>query len=402
VFFGVAALAQMSQDRYPLVSAVPYTESQLQSTQFRIAIGIACYLLGRYLWRVASRRRRSVARWDRLRYSDVHTQIVGVLGIAGAVLVIAKTGLRPFFSSRDELSLALYNARGSVRGYRVYDLASKGTGGLEQLVVNIPAFVALLYLLASGRWRRHKLLFALAVVVNLITNNPISNARYWTGVVVVGLLAAFIDLNRRSRHVYFALGLVMSTLFSLGFLGLFRSPEAARRGTDLSAAHQIVSSPDYAMFQQELNATRYVEQHGFTGGKQIAAAVFVYVPRAIWHSKPGDTGDVVGKEVGANVSSTLWTEFFIDFGYVGLLIGFVILGYLFAYLDHVFHRSSSIAARLIVPIAAAYSILFLRGSLQPAIAYGAPIFVVMLLCLRRARSAELQEQAAQDELVSAR
>jgi hypothetical protein len=39
--------------------------------------------------------------------------------------------------------------------------------------------------------------------------------------------------------------------------------------------------------------------------------------------------------------------------------------------------------KIIIPIAATYSIIFLRGSLQPTIAYGVPIFIVLFLCLRR-------------------
>jgi hypothetical protein len=391
VFFGVAAVAQISQNRYPLVTAAPYTESQLVSTQVRIALGIGLYVGGRYLWRVTSRRRRSVARWDRLVYSDRRTQLVGIVGVGAALVVIARTGLRPFFSSRDELALALFNAGQRVNGYRVYDLAAKGAGGLEQLIVNIPAFVVLIYFIATGRWRQHRLLFAVAIVVNVIANNPISNARYWTGVVALGLLAACLDLSKRSRHVYVAIGILLSSLFSLGLLGVFRRAEAVRPTSTESAANQIESSPDYAMFQQEINATRYIAESGYTDGRQIAGALLVYVPRTLWDAKPGDTGDLVGREVDANVSSTVWTEFFVDFGYAGLIAGFAMLGCLFAHLDHVFRRSTSIAARLMLPVAAAYSVLVLRGSLQPAIAYGVPIFVVMFLCLRRAPSAERTE-----------
>jgi hypothetical protein len=388
VFFGLAAAAQIGGHQYPL-SAGDYTSSVIGTTQVRIAVGIAAYLAGRWLWARFSTRRPPVL-WDQLRISEWRTQVVGVVGVVLAGALIATTGIKSFFESRDQLALTLFNAAGKVAGVRVYDVASKGAGGFKQLALTVPVFVVLVYLLASGLWRRHRILFAAVIGVSIITNNPISNARYWTGVVVAGLLAALMNLRLNSRHVYFALGLLLSTVFSLSYLNLFRDTATAPQSghSAVSISTQLTSSPDYGMFQQELNGTLYVASHGFTHGQQIAGAVLVYVPHAVWPGKPGATGTVVEQEVGLNeqLSSSLWTEFYIDFGYPELIVGFILVGWLFAYLDNVFRRSTSLPARLIIPIAATYATIFLRGSLQPTLAYGVPIFVVLFLCCRRDRT----------------
>jgi hypothetical protein len=274
-----------------------------------------------------------------------------------------------------------------VAGLRVYDLASKSAGSLKQLALTVPSFVVMVYLIQDRRWLRHKVLFAAVIAVSIVTNNPISNARYWTGVVLIGIVAASMDLSKKSRHVFFALGLLVTTVFSLSYLGVFRTSTPVRSTStqSTSVTQQLIDSPDYGMFQQEVNTTLYVSSHGYTNGSQLAGSMLVYVPRSIWHSKPGATGQLVEQEVGLNnlFSSSLWTEFYIDFGYPELIIGFILIGYAFSYLDNVFYRSRSTAVKIIIPVAATYSIIFLRGSLQPTIAYGVPIFVVLFLCLRR-------------------
>lgn len=384
VFFGVAAIAQISAHRYPLAVA-DYSSSQLLTTQLRIIIGIAAFVAGTILWRLPSPRRRLAERWEGLEVSERRLQVIGAVGAVIAILLIAKTGLKSFFESRDALSVALYNAAGKVQGVQVYNLASKTAGGVKQFFLNVPVLVVLFYLLATGLWRRHRLLTVVLIVVNIVTNNFISQARWWTGVVVVGLLAAVVDLSKHRRHTYVVLGLLLTTVFGLSYLGIFRATASEGGVSRPPRSQQLVASADYGMFQQELNGTVYVETHGFTGGRQIAGAVLVFVPHKIWPSKPGATGQLTEQVVGLNVldSASLWTELYIDFGYPELLIGFLLLGIAFAYLDDIFERSESIAARVIVPVVATYAILFLRGSLQPSLAFGVPIFVLLILCLKR-------------------
>jgi hypothetical protein len=252
----------------------------------------------------------------------------------------------------------------------------------------MPALVALVYFLASGLWRRNRILFVILVIVNVIVNNPISNARAWTGVVAVGILAALVNLRKRSRSTYFALGLLLSLLVSLSYLNVFRAPQSAHRATTTntpSLDQQLSQSPDFGMFQQEVNGTIYVQRDGFTSGRQLAGAVFVFVPRSMWPSKAGSTGILDSQIVGlhGDWSSSLWTEFYIDFGYPELIIGFVLLGYLFTYLDNVFALSTSVATRVMMPMLATYSMLFIRGALQPTLGYAIPLVILLFVCLKR-------------------
>jgi hypothetical protein len=387
VFFGLAAEAEIATHRYPLFYG-GYTDSQLITTQIRIAVGVAAFVAGVGLWNRFSRGRSKPMAWDGLAISERRCQIVGIIGILAAGYEIAHLGISIFFSSRDTLGNSILNASGQVNGFQFYNAVSKSGGVFTSVLLTMPALIALVYLIASGLWRRNRVLFVILVIVNVIVNNPISNARAWTGVVAVGLLAALVNLRKRSRSTYFALGLLLSLLVSLSYLNVFRAPQSAHRATTTSTPsldQQLSQSPDFGMFQQEVNGTIYVHNDGFTSGRQLAGAVFVFVPRSIWPSKAGSTGILDSQIVGlhGDWSSSLWTEFYIDFGYPELIIGFVLLGYLFTYLDNVFALSTSVATRVMMPMLATYSMLFIRGALQPTLGYAIPLVILLFVCLKR-------------------
>jgi hypothetical protein len=314
--------------------------------------------------------------------------VVGIIGILMAWYEILHVGLSAFFNSRDALTSAVLNATGQVQGYQFYNATSKSGGVLTSVLLTMPVFVVLVYLIASGLWRRNKILFGALILTNIIVNNPISNARAWTGVVIVGILAAVVNLRKRSRTVYFALGLLLSLLVSLSYLNVFRAPQQATAATAAAStptiSQQLTQSPDFAMFQQEIDGTLYVNTAGFTSGRQLAGSLFVFVPRSLWPSKSGATGILDSQLVGLNGdwSASLWTELYIDFGYPELIVGFILLGYLFTSLDNVFATSRSIATRVMLPILATYALLLIRGSLQPTLGYAIPLVIVLAICLK--------------------
>jgi hypothetical protein len=288
VFFGLAADREIASGRFPLFYG-GYTDYQIVTTQIRIAVGIGAYVVGVGLWNRFSNGLSTSTMWDRLQISERRCQVVGIIGILMAWYEILHVGLSAFFNSRDALTSAVLNATGQVQGYQFYNATSKSGGVLTSVLLTMPVFVVLVYLVASGLWRRNKILFGALILTNIIVNNPISNARAWTGVVIVGILAAVVNLRKRSRTVYFALGLLLSLLVSLSYLNVFRAPQQATAATAAAStptiSQQLTQSPDFAMFQQEIDGTLYVNTAGFTSGRQLAGSLFVFVPRSQWPSQ---------------------------------------------------------------------------------------------------------------------
>lgn len=387
IFWGLAADVQIASGRYPIfLKGGGYSDSMIVTTQTRIAVGIAAYVVGVWAWNQFTVNRESTGLWDKVTISEDRVRIVGIVGILTGLYEIHKIGLHTFFSSRYTLTNAVTNLGSQVAGYNYEDAASKASGVLTSVFLTVPSFVALIYILVSGLWRRNKTLTVALIAINIIVNNPISQPRAQSGVVAVGLLAVLVDLRKRPRIVYFALGLLLSLLLSLSYLNVFRAPETESGSvTEPSISQELSQSPDFGMFQQEINGTAWVQTEGFTNGRQLAGSALVFVPRALWSSKPQSTGVVVSQlaDLNGNWSSSFWTEFYIDFGYPELIAAMVLVGYLFTRLDRQFEASHSAAAKVAIPTLATYTVILVRGSLQPEFGFMLPLVLVFLVCLKR-------------------
>lgn len=89
-------------------------------------------------------------------------------------------------------------------------------------------------------------------------------------------------------------------------------------------------------------AVQYIDQHGsFANGETIRDSVYALVPRAIWADKPVRAGGgfmvteytgIVFAE-GTSVGMGQVFEFYINFGSPGVLVGFLIFGFVLSLLD---------------------------------------------------------------------
>ena len=87
------------------------------------------------------------------------------------------------------------------------------------------------------------------------------------------------------------------------------------------------SSGDFDGFQSIINTVIYVNTYGFSYGNQIISSILSFIPRSIWASKADPTGSVAASAAGyeyVNISAPLPAEFFIDFGFIGLIYFFFI------------------------------------------------------------------------------
>jgi hypothetical protein len=390
VFFGVAAHAQLVEDRFPLAHAGPYSDV-MGETQLRIVAGIVAYLIGR---RLARRRPLPRLLAGRQSFSSLRARNLALIAAAVAIPLILSFKVVPFFTSRDAVQVAAYGVEGTV--VRAQDVEFRGIGSIKIHLVTLLPLVALVALYATRH--RHRLLLGVLLIVNLISNNPIANGRYWTAVVLAAIAASAINMRRRPLPALAAISLCAITLFSLSYLDYFRRTE--ERQLESAGPAQLVLNADYAMFQQELNGTVYIRDHGYTYGEQIAGSVGVFVPRAVWPSKPMDTGDVIAADAGFNVSASLWTELFVDFGWGGLLAGFISVGYLCASLDRWMGEARGRAPLVVVPMLAAIMMLLLRGSLQPTMGLLIPLVLCIGYCLPKDTATPARDAQAWDRIAS--
>ena len=364
-FIGLSGLAQVTSGVYPLLGAA-YANSVREGALLVIIAGVASHEFGYFL---ASLRQPILGESPRVSRIDFHqtaTVILGLFGIAFLVYTIGQVGIQPFFTSRDDAAEALAGTTG-----QVYALEDKTWYLTRNLLRSIPVFVALvatLVLIREKKWRFGRLgrlasytFLSALVCANVVSNNPLSNSRFWFGSVILTLVAIYLPWRTERGFRVLSIIALSVFIFVFGLLDAFRRSEA-----DLAVGSlqwSLTTDESYSAVQTTLNGYVFTLQNPPMMGGQLITAILTFVPRSIWPSKGVDTGSVVDSLY--NRAATLWTEFSVDFGLVGVVVGFAVYGIFAALIDQrVKHLSVSLAA--ITALAVGMQVLLLRGSLVTA------------------------------------
>ena len=240
----------------------------------------------------------------------------------------------------------------------------------------------------SGRLRKglwSSTLLVLLVVVNVIINNPISNARLWSGTIGIALIFSSSWIRRRNAlRIVVVLALIFG-LVLFPYAAYFRYSSGFHETGGVT--HSLETSGDYDAFQMIAVSQQVVSMLGHTGGKQFGAAVLFFVPRSVWPSKATDSGTYLAGVFHLpfnNLSAPLWAEMYLDFGFGGVAILFAAYGWFLKRVDDEYVRRSTDFARIAGPIVAGYSFIVLRGSLLQAT--GRLVAIALLLWFMSAKA----------------
>lgn len=400
LFLGLASFAQLTADEFPIPNQF-FDESTRAQALAGVLLGCLAFDAGRIL--ALSVRRHRVR--ERLEYRVMDARRVWVLGIAGIVatlgVVMTNGGLGTRFQSRQAAEEALFGK--PPWGVRIDQLDDKTLGLIKTSLTWLPVFLGLVLLLylrqiatnrygpeRQVRWVRNPpatvLLWGL-ILVNIVANNPIANPRIRFGGVAFAVALVMVHVERPRRLRAFLVALLLLILVVFPYADLFRY-DVQQTIKVATLRDQLVESPDYAMFQQEMNGIVYVRENGFTMGRQTLGAVLPFVPKSIWANQPEATGDMISRTDGINASSTLWTEANVEAGWPAIFVVFLGYGFLAMLADESYERWSRRRPSIIgiaVPLFAAFQFFVLRGALLPVVGDLAPIVLIVALCSRRAR-----------------
>lgn len=388
VWFGLAAVAQTASQQFPIM--VEPLPAYLQTKALlAILVGLAAYELGLAARRKSRKPSRLTRRLGTRSICYRRVWFVGALGLVAVAVAVWNPGIRVLFSSRTSLTEAFLGAP-SV-GLRPDEVGNKTVGLLRAIFTWVPVFLGLYLMLTLRRGHRGlhtssasriravpaTAFLAALLVGNVVVNNPIGNPRYRVGGILAALAIAIWPLTTPRRFRLAATSVLVALLFVFPFADLFRYDDPALTVTPLKA--DLLISPDFGMFSQEINAQLYVEQHGYTFGEQLAGTAFVFVPRSLWPSKPIDTGNLISRTNKINASASLWSTVFVDGGWLAVIATFFGYGWATAAFEGLYLRRSTgtYLVTAAVPLFAAFQILLLRGDLQPVVGELA-IFPVLL------------------------
>ena len=386
LFMGLAPLVQLSRGTFP--SVAPWiTRGDIPAAFALVALGITAFELGYFVQRrMKSSAQGSTTRLKSLpaiamarpREAKLHPQRVYVLAcvsLAISLAFIILVGPTTFLQSRNDVFASIGEGIGNASTATL--LRGFVTGSL------LVSFAGVIAMLRFRNSVRDVGLVTLAVVlggVSLFVTNVVNSPRYLAIVVLVGMLSALgIFATRFRARVAYGSALA-GFLYVFPILGGFRN--SISFGAASRDVENVLLGGDYDSFAQIVNAVTYVLDNGIEFGRQLSGALLVWVPRAVWPDKPISTSTLVSEYMGypfTNVSSPVWAELLIDFGVLGVVVGFFAAGMLLGRFDDRLvanldaGRFPGLAA-VVVPF---YLIILLRGALLSTI----PVLLVMVVCI---------------------
>jgi oligosaccharide repeat unit polymerase len=256
---------------------------------------------------------------------------------------------------------------------------------IKPLIFNIFFFYLLTIKYNSkNKWVKMTLFFfALLFFVN-----PLSVARFLSFCLFVPLLYLMREYRRKDSYLFINM-VFFGLIFIFPILDIFRWFTLADN-FDVSKNFNL----DYYFaghFDAFQNFARVVDLDIHTYGKQILGAIFFFIPRSIWVTKPVGSGFLLAKQAGLsfdNISMPLVSELYLDFSFIGVFIGILLLGFFYRRIDDKMAAINSMGSLSAIIKMIAYTefcclqFYLLRGNLLGAFAFSssimASVFVVYI------------------------
>jgi hypothetical protein len=249
---------------------------------------------------------------------------------------------------------------------------------------------------SPSRWLWYVTLSAFMVIVN----NPISNSRYQFLTVALAALFCLPNLGKRAMRLAIAGGVVLAVVV-FPYTDYFRnfSVDAAyRQPLQVNSIPVELATKDYDQMTMIANGVWYADTFGHTDGSQTLSDLLFFVPHSVWPERATDTGVLIGQAMAVanvNLSAPMWLEFWLDFSWLGLIIGFLAFGWISARWDNVFVHlrglrplTSPALLDIALPLFVGYQFILLRGSILQAMGRLVVMAIVLLAVRGRPLTAE--------------
>ncbi len=328
-FLGLAPLLQYVLGTFPMERQIPFViqDGDVMWTNALVLLWVATYTTAYYL-----RRRRTPApagpigrlmQWP-MRPAGIYLAFAAALGALGYFSSIGFFGAltrgewgKSFFEGRDSTPLMLVTSI-FVRGIPVLALAAAVLGWAE---------------LPRRQRRGLVIISAVLVVGDWMLNNPLAASRYWTGMVLIGVLIILV-LRKHRMGGLFVPALLAGIFLVLSTLDETRYAKSAGEYLETHPLEGATSGEryvggDFDAYASLLITIRYVDTVGIAWGRQLMGSALFWYPRAVWPDKPIGSGSLVAEYYrmeNKNISSPLPAEGAVNFGVAGIVVFALVFG----------------------------------------------------------------------------
>ena len=241
---------------------------------------------------------------------------------------------------------------------------------IELTAPRILSFLALVLAIMAIRRRADVWAIGLSLATLgafLVLNSPLAIARFVLFSYLISLALTFTNLLVKRKIAF----LILSVFFQLTVFPLVSVLSRGDIEEFLSEplSEYYISNGDFDGFQSTINVVSYVQATGLKLGVNLLSALLFFLPREYWEAKSRGTGVEAAEWYGydfTNISSPLPSEFYVDFGVLGVLVGGALLGHILARVDGAIReaRQSNDQLRLLhYSVVVGYLFIILRGSL---------------------------------------
>jgi oligosaccharide repeat unit polymerase len=395
---GVQPLSSAWSGIYPH-GELSLTDIRHTYTIFVVIIGVFSFEMGYCRWKLDVNK-KPVNTDQKLKYQYISLVNLWIAILAVTSIVIMSVliyGLNIFLSLRD--GIAFNDSQGAEMSRTEAQLVINGIRALAAVLLFISLYKMKIEKLKNSHKKRKFILLAVIFLIflNLFVSNPLNAPRLWSGSVFLTSLFILLKWNNSISYRRWAIGACLSLL--LLFSGtdprrifsqtLVKGEEVTLDNTLKSISEGISSLPydsNFDAFQIVSYTTLYTAEKGYSWGYQTLLPIFFWVPRSLWPGKPIGTSDVVGEFAGfysINVSSPLWTEGYINFGLIGVILFLYFFGRAARVCDHYLSSLTIKSAfqTIISSYFAANTLILLRGDLTSGTMYLQMIIVFSLIFL---------------------
>ncbi|QFY61003.1 hypothetical protein FZ934_11615 [Rhizobium grahamii] len=174
--------------------------------------------------------------------------------------------------------------------------------------------------------------FVLVICLLSISRNPFNSPRFMLLAVWGPVLLALVG-GRISAWKFYAVAVIaLTVLFPVLSVTTRLGLEGAAGISEISFAGNFFDVPAVDVFDMAVHAVRFMQTHEHMWGAKSVAVILFFVPRALWPGKPIVGGLDIGNELFAagmygtpNLSFFLGCDLFMDFGFVGVVFGGIVV-----------------------------------------------------------------------------
>ena len=138
---------------------------------------------------------------------------------------------------------------------------------------------------------------------------------------------------------------------------------------------------DYDANQVFMLAIKYCDMRGYVYGMNILTGIFCFIPRTIWTAKLYPSGQIVSSVFNASftyLSCPIYSEFYLAFGFLGIIVFTLIISYLVKLYDKKVELNK-VTSNIINVIVIGMSIYIMRGAFLPTMSYLFGMFLAVAI-----------------------